>query len=65
VKVFFEESGEEREVKGFCSVCFAGGEGADPPVDLVSPSGLVHAGLDGGKTFCGYDATGDDWWWRV
>jgi len=32
---------------------------------VVSPSGLEHIGQDYGKTVCGRDSTGDEWWWTM
>jgi len=64
--VFFEDTGEERELKGFCSVCYpeAPLTWRDVDIDIVSPSGTVHALGGWGNTVCGRDATGESWWWR-
>lgn len=59
--VVFEETGETRKVRGWCSVCIAGSEVYGDGV--VSPSGLMHIGMTGGETKCGKDATCDGWWW--
>lgn len=32
---------------------------------VLSPQGVMHVGMDGGKTACGLDATGDRWWWPL
>jgi hypothetical protein len=53
-------------LKGVCSRCHPGED--DPvrlEVQLVSPAGIVHEGKDDGMTWCGKDATGDGWWWRL
>ncbi len=59
--VVYEETGEEREVTGYCRVC-----GASPSEDvmLVSPQGIAHHAA-GDTTDCGHNATGLDWWWRL
>jgi hypothetical protein len=60
--VWFEETGEKRPVRGWCATCVKQevyGTG------VVSPSGLMHVGVDGGDTRCGKDATGDGWWWPL
>jgi hypothetical protein len=64
--VTFEETGETREVKGLCLVCFPyphvmGGD----DYEIVSPQGLAHAGGEFGITDCGKDATRTNWWWRL
>lgn len=59
--VIYEETGEEREVVGYCRVC---GATPDEDVMLVSPQGVAHhAAMD--STDCGHNATGPEWWWRT
>jgi hypothetical protein len=62
--VVFEETGEEREVVGYCRVCHAASE---EDVMLVSPQGVAHHAdwFEGDRTDCGHDATGPEWWWRT
>lgn len=61
--VRFEETGEEREVVRYCRRCFPCP--LNEAVMLVSPSGVVHHVTDNyGRTDCGADATGLNWWWR-
>lgn len=61
--VYFEETGEERAIVGYCKVCRIASDDWPPPV--VSPAGVVHHGADYGMTACGKDATGPRWWWRL
>lgn len=67
--VYFEETGEEREVVSMCKLCarvdpsFAYESIADVPI--VSPSGVGHHSSGYGVTDCGKDATGEGWWWRL
>ena len=58
--VVFNETGEERVVRGWCFVCVQQEVYGD---GVVSPSGLMHVGMTGGETRCGKDATLDGWWW--
>lgn len=47
-----------------CRVCFPDGRTGD--CCLVSPQGVAHEMEDQlapQGTFCGHDATGDNWWW--
>lgn len=69
--VYWEEDGSRtRALRGLCRVCFhrtltwREQQEALRDAQLVSPTGLVHH-ADEGRTFCGKDATGDDWWWRL
>lgn len=39
------------------------GKEYDP--NVVSPRGFGHRGESGGDTWCGIDATGEKWWWRL
>jgi hypothetical protein len=64
VFVIFEETGERREVRRACRLCFPRGVTDVRDVSLVSPAGCAHEGADYGCTQCGTDATGDGWWWR-
>lgn len=55
------------EVKGYCARCYHGQPRVTDPdreVRLVSPTGLAHHG-NIGRTDCGREATGPDWWWRL
>jgi hypothetical protein len=73
--VSFEETGAEREVRGFCERCQASVSQGNHTrrmsgwrdVQIVSPSGLAHAGHETHpeRTACGLDATGQAWWWRL
>lgn len=64
--VYFEETGEEREIKSLCRACAKTDEArfAPPSQGVVSPTGVEHIGLNG-NTACGKDATGDEWWWPL
>jgi hypothetical protein len=61
MKVTFEETGEQREVVGYCRRCFRA-EPDEIEVVIVSPDGMAHRGSDYGNTLCGIDATGARWW---
>lgn len=64
--VVFTESGEERMVLGLCKSCKRTWEARDAKPEhfsVISPMGTAHVGVDYGFTACGYDATGDKWWW--
>jgi hypothetical protein len=73
--VFWEDTGHEREVTGFCERCQRSVSQGNhtrrmsdySDVMIVSPSGLAHAGheIHHERTACGLDATGPDWWWRL
>ena len=66
MRVYFEETGEAREVVGKCRVCFPPGYRSENAlVYLVSPQGLEHESAGFGETDCGKDATGPKWWWRI
>lgn len=66
-KVYWEDDPtRERNIVGRCGRCertliFI----FDPKWHgwILSPKGVMHIGVDGGKTACGIDATGDEWWW--
>jgi hypothetical protein len=64
-----EDKGETRKVVGACATCYRGQELPKTINDvmLVSPGGVAHHTDDqyGDRTFCGHDATGPDWWWRL
>ena len=66
MKVFFEETGEEREVVNFCNAAACRQHRSAEPM-IVSPSGVAHEGHEYGSdtTACGKDATGPDWWHRL
>lgn len=32
---------------------------------IVSPSNIAHRSNGYESTFCGHDATGDNWWWPL
>jgi hypothetical protein len=32
---------------------------------VVSPWGMLHHGVDYGRTACGITADGPDWWWPL
>ena len=79
-RVYFEETGEFREVKRLCLRC-AWNVSSNPSVHpfillpedapivpIVSPSGIGHLGhpwRGSDHTACGKDATGDRWWHRL
>lgn len=64
--VYFEETGEERRIDGFCKRCQASDERImDDDFGVVSPRGMAHVGVDYGMTLCGIDSTGDKWWWQL
>jgi len=59
--VFFEESGERREILRYCDRCQA-----DSDFTILSPRGTAHLSSETGeKTRCGIDATGENWWHRL
>jgi hypothetical protein len=60
--VVFTETGEKRAVRGWCAVCV---KREAYGTEVVSPSGLMHIGMDGGFTRCGKNATFDGWWWSA
>ena len=62
--VTFEETGEKRYVFSYCKRCAQGFEGGEE-VEIVSPSGVAHCEGREGRTKCGIDATGEDWWWQL
>ena len=70
--VFFDETGEEREVVRLCWRCQSTDryvpfrERKDAPI--VSHTGIGHLGnrwFGAEKTACGMDATRSDWWHRL
>lgn len=62
--VTFEETGETRPVAGDCVICFRGHEVYGSGV--VSPAGITpHRHDRRGETYCGKDATADNWWWPL
>ncbi len=66
--VYFEEDGRERVVTGRCGRCERTNTFIFSPGwvgCVVSPSGVMHIGVEYGMTACGIDATGPDWWWRL
>lgn len=65
--VTFEETGEVRFITAVCSICQAGSFKPDlmKEPQVVSPTGRVHEGMEGGRTWCGRDATGPKWWWKL
>lgn len=64
--VIFEETGEQREVVGFCKRCARTYLYLrEDQWGIVSPSGVAHIGEDYGMTACGIDATGERWWWEL
>lgn len=64
--VYFEETGETREIVSFCARCFPEG-GDDREAYIVGPRGVAHEGHWSGSdtTVCGKDATGPRWWHRL
>lgn len=65
--VTFEETGEVRYIRGKCQICQSGSFKEDIMKEpmVVSPVGTVHEGRDDGYTWCGRDATGPKWWWKL
>lgn len=65
--VVFQETGEIRYLTGVCQICKSGSWKPDlmKEPEVVSPTGRVHEGKEGGMTWCGRDATGEGWWWRL
>ena len=63
--VFFEETGEEREVVHRCLVCRVSEEDVLANEFILSPSGVAHRTNGFEDTACGHDATGDGWWWPL
>lgn len=55
-----DDPSKTRLVTGYCARCGAGGD-----FDIVAPTGTAHYGAEDGKTRCGIDATGDEWWHRA
>lgn len=49
----------------YCIPCGVEAEDDDENRVTVSPQQLAHFGIDGGRTKCGKDATGDAWWWPL
>ena len=72
LSVTFTETGEERELRRACNRCFGRAISVDSidPVQVVSQYGTVHLPYPGdtawgeGRTQCGIEATGEQWWWR-
>lgn len=65
VKVLFEETGEEREVRSWCRRCFKT-EPEPEEITIVSPRCMGHdANETGEQTHCGIPATDDGWWHRL
>jgi hypothetical protein len=65
--VYFEDTGEEREVVGVCKRCKE--RSLDLQVEsapIIGPRGIAHeqSWLRDERTVCGKDATGPRWWWR-
>lgn len=60
----FTETGERREVTGFCSRCESSID--DWPEVVVSPSGVAHLQGDQGyeTTRCGQNGAARGWWWH-
>lgn len=58
-----EATGKERFVQSWCKRCYP--DGPEPPVMLMSPTGVAHHCSGYGMTDCGHDATNDRWWWRL
>lgn len=64
--VWFENTGEEREVTSGCFRCGVSHDDLDGLREVVvSPSGKAHFGAEYGLTQCGIDATADGWWWPL
>lgn len=66
--VVFEETGEERAVTGRYRRCEATSVFIFSPRwagAIVSPAGVMHIGVEYGRTACGIDATGPGWWWPL
>lgn len=63
---YLDEIRPRPEVRGYCKRCARCWDYEDESdYGVVSPSGVMHIGEDGGNTACGIDATGDKWWWRL
>lgn len=52
-------------IKARCRTCRVNLTEIRADVVVVSPKGMAHIGEDYGRTFCGRDATGDNWWWPL
>lgn len=72
VHVYFEEgngerTGERRLVRRACNRCYGRGIAVEEleRIEVVSVYGTAHAAGEEGKTDCGIDATGPQWWWRT
>jgi hypothetical protein len=62
--VWFEDTGEEREVERGCLRCGVTEAELDVFRFVLSPAGIAHH-TEWEKTACGIDATGPDWWWPI
>lgn len=56
-----DDPSKTRLVTGYCQRCDTAGD----DFEIVAPTGTAHHSGDEGKTRCGIDATGNDWWWRT
>jgi len=71
--VWFEETGERREIVGVCARCKErSGRYGEPVLSeydacIVGPRGVAHSQsyTHPERTLCGRDATGESWWWRL
>ena len=63
--VYFEETGEERHVTHTCLRCERIGGSFNGVHGVVSPWGMLHHGVDYGRTACGINADGPAWWWPL
>jgi hypothetical protein len=68
LSVTFSETGVERELRRACNRCYGRAVKVDDieTVFIVSQYGTVHQQNPDydGRTLCGIDATGEQWWWR-
>jgi len=67
--VIFDETGEERTVRGVCRRCYRCGELVSElsvaELQVVSPMGIAHYANEYGDTDCGRNATREGWWWKL
>jgi hypothetical protein len=53
------------KIKSACWVCRVTPEDITRGVVIVSPTGKAHHSDYDGRTTCGKDATGENWWWPL